>query len=148
MVTLRIISWIARLSGLVALLLGLLFWAVDLNLFAAPMVSNPSFIVVHILFGILVTFSLLVLSIALMTTRGGRVLGVVGFVYALIVPIFGEVQLRLHVGGASWLVPTIHLLIGLGAIGLSAVTVRNYSLLKQVPAHSTKESAGVRQAVR
>lgn len=120
MAAIRIISWVARLSGLVALVLGLLFWFAQIDL-----------ITVHMVFGLLVALSLLVLSIVMLSIRGGRILGVVGILYALVVPMFGELQLDLYVSGASWLIPTVHLLIGIGAVALAQIMFTRYVRLKR-----------------
>src|SRR5579883_2609297 len=105
MVAVRILAWITRLSGLAALSLGLLFWFAQVDWISA-----------HVIFGSLVVLSLLSLSLIVMSVRGGRVLAGTGILYALIVPIVGELQVRWYVAGASWLVPTIHMLIGIGAV--------------------------------
>lgn len=120
MLILRICSWIARLAGLAALLLGLLFWIASIDLIS-----------LHMLFGILVALSLLILSVALVAQEGGRVVGTLGILYALFVPIFGMLQTRWYVLDALWLIPTLHLLIGLGAIGLAQITFTRYTRLKQ-----------------
>lgn len=119
MVAVRILSWIARLSGLGALALGLLFWFAQLDWIDA-----------HVLFGTLVTLSLLALSVVIISVRGGWILGVSGIIFAILVPIIGEMQVRWYVNGASWLVPTIHMLMGLGAVGLAQVMSTRYTRLK------------------
>lgn len=137
MAAIRTISWIARLSGLVALALGLLFWFAQIDL-----------INIHMTFGVLVALSLLILSVAMLGIRGGRVLGTIGIVYALIVPIFGELQLHLYVSGASWLVPTVHMLIGIGAVGLAQVLFTRYVRLKRASNPSALASKGELRAVK
>lgn len=137
MAAIRIISWVARLSGLVALILGLLFWFAQIDL-----------VTVHMTFGLLVTLSLLILSIVMLSIRGGRVLGVVGILYALVVPMFGELQLDLYVSGAPWLVPTIHMLIGIGAIGLAQVMFTRYMRLRRASNPSALSSKSELRAVK
>lgn len=120
MVAVRILSWIVRLSGLLALVLGLLFWF-----------AHVDWISVHEALGALVTLSLLALSLVMVSVRGGRALGALGIVYALIVPFVGEMQVQWYVSAATWLVPTVHMLIGIGAIGLAQVMVTRYTRLKE-----------------
>jgi hypothetical protein len=48
-----------------------------------------NFISIHLLFGITVALSLLILGIVGVFTRGLRLLGALGIVYALILPVFG-----------------------------------------------------------
>src|SRR5215475_7511351 len=104
----RIIQLIAGISGLVALVLGLLIW------FAQAYVVLP----VHMILGLIVTLVLLVFSIMALLTNGLRVLGAIGVVYAVIVPVFGLTQASLLVGDLHWLIRIAHLLVGLGAMGL------------------------------
>src|SRR5690242_19144952 len=73
-----IVRWIGGLAGLGALTLGLLFW-----------IANIDFISIHMLLGITVALSLLLLGLVALVTRGMKLLGAVGVIYALIVPVFG-----------------------------------------------------------
>ncbi len=115
MVAVRILVWIGRIAGLGAILLGLLFW-----------IANIDFISLHILFGLTVALVLLALSIVLVFTRGTRGLGVIGIVYALILPIFGLRQATLLVGNLHWLIQAAHLLVGIGALALIQVMGTRY----------------------
>ena len=123
MIAVRIIRGIAGVAGLGALTLGLLFWIANLN-----------FIGLHMLFGLTVALSLLTLGIVGVFTSGMRLLGVIGIVYALIVPAFGVTQATLLVGGLHWLIQTAHLLVGLGALALAGILSTRYLRLKQVTA--------------
>ena len=137
MVAVRILSWIVRLSGLVALVLGLLFWF-----------ARVDWIEVHAVFGALVTLSLLSLSLVLLSVRGGRILAVSGVLYALIVPIVGEMQVGWYIAGAPWLVPTIHMLIGIGAIGLAQILTTRYMRLKGAKGSSAIPTGAKAQTAR
>ena len=123
MIIVRIIRGIAGVAGLGALTLGLLDW-----------IANVSFISIHILFGLTVALSLLVLGIVGVFTRGMRLLGAIGIVYALLVPAFGLTQATLLVGSLHWLIQTAHLLVGLGALALAGILSTRYLRLKQVTA--------------
>jgi hypothetical protein len=111
---------IAGVAGLGALTLGLLFWIANLN-----------FISIHMLFGLIVALSLLILGIVGVFTRGLRLLGAIGIVYALIVPTFGVTQATLLEGSLHWLIQTAHLLVGLGALALAGILGTRYLRLKQ-----------------
>jgi len=137
MVTVRIIQWTAGIAGLGALALGLLFW-----------IAQIAFINVHMLLGLIVALSLLVLGIVAVCTRGMRLLGAVGIVYALIVPVFGLTQATLLVGSLHWLIQTTHLLIGIGALALMGVISTRYLRLKQAVAKAAAPQATASQAVR
>ena len=147
MVTVRIAAWVARLAGTLALLMGLFFWSVELGWLNAPLVFNHTYITIHIALGVLVTLALLVVSVALLLTRGGRILGAIGVVYALVVPIFGELQLSLSVSGAPWLVPMIHLLIGVGAVVLAQNSGRRYNRLKPATTQNTASGGRAEKAL-
>jgi hypothetical protein len=114
---------IAGVAGLGALTLGLLFWIANLN-----------FIGLHMVFGLTVALSLLILGIVGMFTGGMRLLGAIGIVYALLVPVFGVTQATLLVGSLHWLIQTAHLLVGLGALALAGILGTRYLRLKQVTA--------------
>ena len=121
MIIVRIIRGIAGVAGLGALTLGLLDW-----------IANVSFISIHILFGLTVALSLLILGIVGVFTKGMRLLGAVGIVYALILPVFGLTQTTLLVDSLHWLIQAAHLLVGLGALALAGITSTRYLRLKSV----------------
>ena len=95
-------------SGIGALVLGLLHWF-----------FGVSFIGLHILFGSVVTASLLVAGVVAMTRRDTRLIGALAVVFAPVVPIFGMTQMTILVGGNHWIVRVAHLLVGAGAIALT-----------------------------
>jgi ABC-type multidrug transport system permease subunit len=92
------------------------------------------------LFGLLVTPGLLVMSIIALTARGLRIWGIVGIVYAIIVPIFGVLQFNMLVGHLYWLIQMLHTLVGIGAIVLTGELVARYMTLKRGEASPSAES--------
>jgi hypothetical protein len=126
MAALRIITWISRITGVGALLLGLTFWITGLT-------SIPG---IHMLFGIVFTLSFLILSIMVLFASGTRLLGGVGIVYALILPVFGIIQASLLVGDLHWLIRVAHMLVGIGAMLVIQTIYTRYEHLKQ-PARQT-----------
>jgi hypothetical protein len=138
MITARIIQIILGIAGLGALLLGLLFWIAGIDLLSF-----------HMLFGLIVALTLLVMSVIAVSTRGIstrgiRIWGIVGIVYAFIVPIFGVTQTRILVGNLHWLIQTLHLLVGLGALVLTGMMAARYAALKRPVAGPTAESQAAR----
>jgi hypothetical protein len=115
MIAVRILIWIARIAWLGAIILGLLFWITGIDLIS-----------LHILFGLTLGLSMLALCIVLVFTRGVRLLGIAGIVYAFILPIFGLTQTRLLVGNLHWLIQLAHLLVGIGAIVLVQIMSTRY----------------------
>ncbi len=110
-----IVLWIGRIAGLGALALGLLFWIVNIDLIS-----------IHMLLGITVTISLLLLGLVALSQQGMRLLGAVGVIYALLVPVFGVTQDRILVNGAHWVIRVAHLLVGMGALALIGIVSRRY----------------------
>ena len=128
----RVIQIILGIAGLGALTLGLLFWIVNVNLIS-----------IHMLFGLIVALTLLVMSVMAVSTRGMRVWGVVGIVYALIVPVFGLTQSGILVGNLHWLIQTLHMLVGIGALALGGVMSVRYATLKRGMVRPVVESQRV-----
>jgi hypothetical protein len=134
MIIVRIIRGIAGVAGLGALTLGLLDW-----------IANVSFISIHILFGLTVALSLLILGIVGVFTKGMRLLGAIGIVYALILPVFGLTQTTLLVDSLHWLIQAAHLLVGLGALALAGIIGTRYLRLKSAAAKAAIPQATVSQ---
>jgi ABC-type multidrug transport system permease subunit len=132
MITARIIRIISGIAGLGALLLGVLFW-----------IAGVELISFHMLFGLIVALTLLVMSVIAVSTRGSRIWGLIGIVYAFIVLIFGVTQSRILVGDLHWLIRTLHLLVGLGALVLIGRIAARYAALKRPIAGPTTESQAV-----
>ncbi len=118
--TARILQIIVGLAGLCALVLGLVIW-----------IANIDLTDIHMLFGLLVTLGLLVMSIIALTARGLRIWGLVGIVYAVILLIFGKSQSNILAGHLHWLIQALHTLIGIGAIVLTGFLGARYRMRKR-----------------
>ena len=116
--TARLLQIIVGLAGLCALVLGLLIW-----------IANSDLTDIHMLFGLLVTLGLLVMSVTALTASGLRIWGLVGIVYAIILLVFGEAQSNILAGSLHWLIQTLHTLIGIGAIALTGFLGARYRTL-------------------
>src|SRR5579862_74841 len=116
----RVLQIVVGIAGLIALVLGLLIW-----------IANAGLTDGHMFFGLLVTLGLLAMSVIALTTRQLRILGIVGIVYAIIVPIFGESQTNLLVGSLHWVIQALHLLVGIGALALTGVLGTRYRALRR-----------------
>lgn len=121
-----IVRWIGGIAGLGALALGLLFW-----------IANIDFISIHMLLGITVALSLLLLGLMALSAKGARFLGAVGVIYALIVPVFGLTQDRILDTSAHWVIQSAHLLVGIGALALIGITSTRYQRLKRAMGQGT-----------
>lgn len=131
--TARILQTVVGLAGLTALGLGLLIWLAGFD----------ALISIHMLFGLTVAIGLLVMSSIAVATRGLRAWGIAGIIYAIIVPIFGITQFQLLIGDLHWLIQTLHLLVGIGAVVLTGILGARYIALKR----GNTEPAADRQGV-
>jgi hypothetical protein len=116
----RILMWTRLLAGIGAMTLGLLHWFFHI-----------SFIELHMLFGVLVTLTLLIAGSVAVFTKGLRVLGAIAMVFALIVPVFGITQMQILVGDFHWLIRVAHLLVGVAAVSLTGRICEQYMQIKQ-----------------
>ncbi len=126
----RIADWVLRISGIIALVLGILVW-----------VNTLTSADIHMLFGILVTLSLLVLGIAFGITKGGNWgLGGAAIVWAIIVFLFGLFQQSiLTADNVHWIIQVIHLLFGIAAIGLGEMITARYRRITAAQAQSVTQ---------
>lgn len=121
--SISILEWTIRIAGLGALLLGLLIWIIQLDA-----------INIHMLFGLIVALALLITSLLAVFARGMRVWGIVGIVYALVLPVFGLNQMYLLIGDLHWLIQAAHMLVGIGALALAGMMTLRYRRVKQANA--------------
>ena len=109
----RITANVLRVCAVVALVLGILFWV---NVIPV----NDMWQGIHMVFGILVMIALWVLGIVILTAPKGRSvgLGLGALALGIIAIIVGINQQSWDQTSSHWIIQVIHLLIGLGAIGL------------------------------
>ena len=117
----RITVMVLRVSALLALILGIIFW---FN-------NSDSILPFHMLLGIIVTLSLWVLGFAIGMTRGGNWgLAAGAFVLGLIMIALGLTQASiLPDSPLHWIIQVVHLLLGLSAIGLGEMIAGRYRRL-------------------
>jgi hypothetical protein len=98
-----------RVVGVVQILLGLAFWTGNLL----------GLVDLHQLLGILLVLGLW--TLAALAARAGVPAGMVAgaVVLGLIVPIVGLTQRELLPGSAHWVIQVVHLLLGLGLLGMA-----------------------------
>jgi hypothetical protein len=107
--TATIVQMLVRLAGLIQIVLGVLFWT-----------NNALTLVpVHMLVGSLLV--ILLWSLAGMALWAGvnRGLAALALVWGVVVVALGMTQTQLLPGDAHWVIRVLHLLVGLGAIGLA-----------------------------
>jgi len=86
---------------------------------------------IHEWFGIIGALGLLILGVMAVWTRGNRLLGAGGIIYALLVPAFWMTQMLILVGNLHWLIRAAHLLVGIGAMMLVIRIEKQHLRLKQ-----------------
>jgi hypothetical protein len=122
MTVVRIAIMVLRVAVLLALILGILFWT-----------GNAlSLMLVHMALGILAVLSLWTLGGAIASTKGGVGLAIGAFVWGLLVVALGLTQRALLVGSTHWVIQVLHLLLGLGAIGLGEMIAARYKRISAV----------------
>jgi uncharacterized membrane protein len=104
-----IVQMVVRLAGLILIVLGILFWTGHAD----------TLVGVHTIIGIVLVLSLWVL--AALANQSGAPAGLVAaaVTWGLVTIILGLTQERLLTGNAHWVIQVVHLLVGLGAIGLA-----------------------------
>jgi hypothetical protein len=122
MKVLKIAQWVLRIAFLLALILGLAFWGQP----GLP-AENPALKGIHMLLGIIVVLSLWTVGLAAARVKGGSfVLAAVAIVVGLAVAVVGLSQEGWKGGtsqGTIELINTIHLLLGLIAVGIGEMIV-------------------------
>lgn len=108
------LQMVVRVIGSILIVLGVLFWT-----------GNATRLIpVHMLLGI--TLVLLLWTLAILGALAGVSLGLVAvaLVWGLVVPIVGLTQFQLLPGSTHGVIQVLHLLLGLGAIGLAETLAR------------------------
>jgi hypothetical protein len=116
MIVVRIAIMVLRVAVLLALILGILFWTGNAT----------SLMLIHMALGILAVLSLWTLGGAIASTKGGIGLAAGAFVWGLLVAALGLTQRTLLPGSTHWVIQILHLLLGLGAIGLGEMIAGRY----------------------
>src|SRR5258707_7256091 len=110
--------------------------------------THPGFITIHMLFGLLVALILLTLAVMAVVTSGLRRMGVIGILYALLVPIFGVTQEMILPGDLHWLIETAHLAVGFGALTFIGAIGTAFVRRQQASSKPVAVPADMPQAVR
>jgi hypothetical protein len=102
------------LFGITLLVLGILFWTGH----------ALSLLQLHMMIGGLFVICLWVLAVVGFLVPGSRAFALIVLIWSLIVPALGVTQLRLMPGADHWVIQTLHLLVGLIAMGLGHALAR------------------------
>ena len=105
----RVTSLVLSLAGLLALILGLLFW------FGVAL----QFVSLHMLLGLLTVAALWVIGVAQgLAGDGSWIFALAAIIVGAATLLLGLVQSSLMVGELHWVVRIIHLILGLLTIGI------------------------------
>ena len=104
-----VFQMLVRLSGLILIVLGILFWTGN----------TLDLVPVHMLLGLILVISLW--ALAFLAARAGAPPAqvIAAAVWGLVVPVLGVTQDQLVPGDAHVLIRILHLLVGLIAIGMA-----------------------------
>ena len=121
----RIASIVLRVSGVLAVILGILFWSGNaLNLLP-----------IHMLLGLVVVLSLWIVGIGqAFSSSGSWPLALGALLLGLLVIVVGMRQSSLLVGPFHWAIQVVHLLLGILAVGagqIAAARWRNSSTIRE-----------------
>ena len=122
MKVMKIAQWVLRIAFLLALIIGLAFWGQP----GLP-ASNAALKGIHMTLGIIVVLALWTVGLAQGRVKGGSFgLAIGTFVVGLAVAIVGLWQETWKIGastGSIELINTLHLLLGLIAVGFGEMVV-------------------------
>jgi hypothetical protein len=113
-----ILRWAIRLAFLVGLLLGIILW----------LGHGYSLLNLHIWLGFIIAFGLLAIVILSLLARVKPALPIVALLWTVALPVIGIGQLRMMPGAGHWIIQVIHLILGLGAIGLAEALAKRILL--------------------
>ena len=113
----RIASVVLSLAGLLALLLGLLFWTgTAMNLIS-----------MHMLLGFLAVGALWVIGIGQAFSKGGNwIIAACAIIVGAVTLVLGMIQATLMIGEFHWAIQVIHLVLGLVIIGMGHMGAARY----------------------
>ena len=113
----RYASMILSIAGLLALLLGLLFWVgIAMN-----------FISLHMLLGLLAVAALWLIGVGQAIAKGGSwAIAIIALVTGALTLYVGLYQSAMIVGASHWVIQVIHLVLGVLIVGLGHMATARY----------------------
>ena len=104
-----ILQMIIRIIGVIQLVLGIVFWT-----------GNADFLVIgHIVLGSILVLALWVLAYQASRAGVSRWLVILAAIWGLVLPIWGLSQDKILPGSYNWITQVLHLLCGVGAVGMA-----------------------------
>jgi hypothetical protein len=103
-----IFNWLIRITGLFQLIIGVIFWVNQ----------DDNLVPFHILIGVVLVLSLWIMAFLAARAGVSWKMTALAFVWGLVVVILGLTQTQILPGNLHWLIEVLHLVLGLGAMGL------------------------------
>ena len=116
-----IFNWLIRITGLFQLIIGVIFWVNQ----------NDNLVPFHLLVGVILVFSLWIMAFLAVRAGVSWKMTTLAFVWGLVVATLGLTQTQILPGNLHWLIEVLHLLLGLGAIGLGEALSARIKRLQQ-----------------
>jgi len=104
----KTLQMLVRVIGLLQLVLGIVFWTG----------GAEELVIVHIGLGLVLTIALFMLILRAQRAGAARWLVIFAAAWALGLPIWGLVQESIFPEAYAWIAQVLHLLCGLGAVGI------------------------------
>lgn len=104
----KTLQMVIRIVGMLQLALGIVFWTGNAD----------KLVVVHILLGLILTIALFMLTFRAYRAGVVRWLVILAAVWAVGLPVWGMLQEKIFPESLFWIAQVLHLICGLGAIGL------------------------------
>lgn len=105
----NLLRWIARVAGSLALILGILLW----------LGTAFSLLRVHTILGIATAAALALIAIVALAAGARAPMAIVAIVWAAATLYIGFNQNTLLTGSSHWAIEVLHLVLGVGAIGMA-----------------------------
>ena len=112
-----------RASGLLLLVMGVIFWTGNLD----------SLHLVHILLGLLLVLGLWTLAVMAIRARVAVGIAVLALAWGVVAPVLGLTQEGLLTGSWHWVIQVVHLMVGVGAIGIAEQLARRIKSAAAAP---------------
>jgi len=102
------LRWVARLIGVIALILGIILWT-----------GSTRVLGIHILTGFIMSITMLLIGGVGFFARVKPGLPIIAIAWAFLLPYIGFAQFKLLPGASHIVIQAIHLLIGICSIGIA-----------------------------
>ncbi len=121
--SIKALRWILRIAFLLALAIGVALW------------TGHGFTLLrfHMWLGFLAAFDLLALVVYGFLSRINPALPIIALLWAIALPVIGIAQMKIMLGPNHWVIEVVHLILGLGAIGLGEALSKRALLHQRMP---------------